>query len=302
MSIIPPVPYNMSVIAAIENQPTIDRPALKAAMEAYIGYAPKPLNWAMTGALMALLGYLPHPKEVVAEKTKAFLTLQHTGKLVKDLQPKKIEALELQLKNRFSFKTEGLFDVLLSWENNRLLNVGFFVDDQKNLVIANSQRDKLDQTYRSEAWGKEKKTSDNVIRMIKDKTGLTIESFGTLAAIFYLTQKLNLDLPTWSQKILFVAFEDRPAVKELRETIKDFVPNTSAVQNYFANEIAKKRHQMDFETILGQIGLNDFQKEGRFISLPLNTIQRAFESKFTDDEAYPDRYIYRRLLSTLLRE
>lgn len=199
-----------------------------------------------------------------------------------------------------SYKNEGLFDVRLSWAGIRLLNVGFFIDDQQNLVIANSQRHKLDELYRREATGDEKTKGDSIIRTIKAETGLSIEAFGALVAIFFLTKNINTAMPSWSKKILFPAFEQRPEIKKLRLDAKEPINQKPRIQDYFTAEIEKKRLQIDFQTLLGQIGVDSFAENGRFITLTLSVLERSYEQNFTDDQAFPNRYKYRRILSALL--
>lgn len=86
------------MVSREENNPLLDRAGLKAAVAPNVGFFHKPLASAMEGALIALTGNSNQDagQMTLAEKQRSLLTLQHTGTVLKELEPKKYQSTNLR--------------------------------------------------------------------------------------------------------------------------------------------------------------------------------------------------------------
>lgn len=218
--------------------------------------------------------------------------LANTGRLVKSIPRRDTKPLGIDFTEEVAFTNEGLFNLDVKWNGVRLLQVGFFVDENNSLVIENSQRHKLDQVYRSDKMltgniPEEKRQGDIIMKEIKSETGLEPEAFGAIFASMFLSQYLPGD------KILFLNFEEREKIKGLRRR--------SWNKHRINHEVEEWRKFMDFKLMLTQIGVgpNDGD-EGKFFSLSAANIKAGFQTRFTDDKEYPNRFKYRQAIYSLV--
>lgn len=224
--------------------------------------------------------------------SKYMSILVNTGRLVKSVPRKDTGPLGIDFTEETAFTNEGLFNLNIKWNGVRLLQVGFFVDENNRLVIENSQRHKLDQVYRSDKMltgnlPEEKRQGDLIMREIKSETGLDPETFGTIFASMFLPQYLVGD------QLLFLNFEEREKIKGIR--------NRSWNKNRIKHEVEEWRKFLDFRFMFSQLGIDPGNgEEGRFFPLSAARIKTGFQSRFTDDKQYPNRFKYRQAIYNLV--
>jgi len=176
---------------------------------------------------------------------------------------------------------EGLLCLEIGWylpEPARILQIGFSVDHHGDLIIGKSQRHCLGKKYRRWQKTPEKRQGDILIKNLQTDSGFSVEAFGILAATMVFGSRLP------GKNVSFYKLEEHP--------------------QYQIGKASYRIGQMiDFTGMLKKIGVNQYSfcQNGRFFSVPLSVIQRAIDYHLTDDDNFPDRLIYRKILTNLSR-
>lgn len=226
---------------------------------------------------------------------RIFKTVLNTARLASALKGKTSENLSYDLERKNFYHDDGLFRMNLKWDGIRILDVGFFVDDVGNLVVANSQRHTLGRTFRSDyikGQSAEKDAGDAIMKKIEHETGMKAEFFGAVFSSLYLGDAMDRALPGWSGRVLFTEFEQKTDIKAMMSGY-GYENRQSKIMNY----ISELKEHMDLRKYFGMIGVNTIRKySDRFFYIDRNSIKNAFENYFTDDQKYQARYKYRKAI------
>jgi len=250
-------------------------------------------NMAMTGEWAPYEDF-DIPEGTIIDLSPEVKTLENTALLANKCKNSTEGHIGLKFSVEKEFQEEGLFVMNISWDNNQILQTGFTVDADKNLLIGHSQRHRLGNAFgRGDVWNQrlpEKAKGDEIIRNIESNTGINIELLGVFFSTMYLSDRLDEAIPDWSRKILLLNFDEIHSIKEFIESSHFDDPKSVTRRTYES----KKRH-MDHRLLLEQIGFQSFLPHSeRFFAVPAEALRRKFENYFTDDQNHKNRYIYRK--------
>lgn len=271
-----------------------NNPYLRNVIEPFRGFHKRPLH----DSIRTISSILFNGN---GDTQSAIHALTNTGILLDGPRDISNGQLALHIEERHIYVSEGLFDITFSWENTRLLSLGFVADENTNILVLSSQRHKLGETYRREVNSDEKKSGDSFIRTFQSETGMHIEAFCGLIGSLHLAKKMEQHLPNWNGKIKFIDFEEQDKVKKLREKEGKEIHIPARLKEWYSNEIEKWRSHLDMEAMLANIGIHGiFSKNGKYIEVNPYVLQNAFEAHFTDDERFPNRHKYRKLFYSII--
>jgi len=226
----------------------------------------------------------------------AYRLLINTSKLVNVLQDNYYPEINFEFDKAKKYYYEGLWRMNIKWNDTRILETLFFVDNNRNLVIGCSKRHNLDDILRSFPSNEnsdEKKDGDKIIRKIENDTGMRVELFGAVFSSLLLSQKMDEVFgKEWTNTILYPEYEQKWEFKNIKREGKKLTGEKKRVR---LESLERGRPYRDFRKIFESMGINVFEKTtGRFFGIKRNILKAAFERYFTDDANHPNRFIYRK--------
>ncbi len=233
--------------------------------------------------------------------------LLQTGRIVNqtNLNTPAVESFSLSLKQKDTF-IDGIFEATFATKINgsdvRLFELGFFADEEGDLVIKQVQKHRLGSNFRKNGHRKtehlfnEKKDGDIYWRTLTKTSGYPPELYGFFIGALLLGPHANNGM------IIFPETEYQDEIQKRRALIQvrhdDDSPEQQEITKLLYKDIEAIAARTDFYSMLTAIGVPvERHKEG-YMHTSLNSLLQAVQYHWTDDEN-SFRYPYRKTLYSI---